>query len=62
MLRLIRTWLCWIVPSGIKAALMTVSPPSTRPGPNLSVRTSIWRTPLSTGAITLSSFIAGAMA
>ena len=40
-LRLIRTWLCWIVPSGNKAALMTVSPPSTRPGPNLFVRTSM---------------------
>jgi hypothetical protein len=25
-------WLCWIVPSGSRAALMTVSPPSTRHG------------------------------
>ena len=38
-LRLTRSWLCWIVPSAIMAALMAVSPPSTRPGPNLSVRT-----------------------
>src|SRR4051794_39712809 len=29
-LRLIRIWLCWIVPPGIRAALIVVRPPSTR--------------------------------
>ena len=38
---LIRSWLCWIVPSGINAALMIVNPPSTRFAPNLSLRTSM---------------------
>src|SRR5262245_9718760 len=48
-----RTWLCWMVPSDVRAALMKVSPPSTRGAPNVSVRTSMCRMPFRRGNTTL---------